>query len=33
MWRRENKNIDIGFGDSSILGPLAPGLRESGLND
>jgi hypothetical protein len=33
MWRRENKSIDIRFGNSSILGPLVPWLPESGLND
>jgi hypothetical protein len=33
MRRRENKNIGIRFGNSSILGPLAHGLPESGLND
>jgi hypothetical protein len=33
MWRLENENIDIRFDNSSILGPLAHGLPESGLND
>jgi hypothetical protein len=28
MRRRENKNIGIRFGNSSILGPLLPGCRK-----